>query len=98
MKESQLKKKLSKMCAGAVAVAALAIPFAGVASASPGASQFCSDNGDFGGNHGQCTSIVESFVNNGNGDVAGFCKLLDLTGVLPPGVSRGQCVSFFRHF
>jgi hypothetical protein len=92
-----MRKRSIMAGVGALAVSALAfIPLAG-AGAAPGASDFCTANGDFGGNHGQCVSIVQSFVNNGNNDPAGYCRLLDLTGSLPPGVSRGQCVSFFRH-
>ena len=85
------------MMAGVAALAVSAMAFVPIsgASADSGVSQFCAANGDFGGNHGQCTSIVQNAINNGNAEPVAFCKFIDL--VITP-INRGQCVSSFRHF
>jgi hypothetical protein len=61
----------------AAAFAALAFGMSGtVATAAPNFSQVCTDNGDFGLSHGECTSILNGFFNKGKGanDAAAFCR------------------------
>ena len=75
----------------------LVIAVPGAASADPGVSQFCTGAGDFGTTHGECVSIVQGFVNNGNAEPVAFCKLLKAIGLLDLlNVNLGECVSFIR--
>ena len=92
---------MKKLLIGAVSAVALSLAFTGPASATPGASQFCTANGDFGVSHGECTSILENLFNDGNATPVGVCKFIK---VAFPGFfdatwkNLGDCVSDFRHF
>jgi len=81
--------------------AALALAFAAApAQAIPGASQYCTDNDDFGLSHGRCTELVTKiFDENANNDAPAACKLaeaFDPDGFAAIFKSRGACVSFLR--
>ena len=73
-----MKKLL--MAAGVATVLTLGFGVA-PASAAPNFSQLCTDNGDFGVSHGECTSILNGFYNKGKGnnDAAALCKDFKVT-------------------
>lgn len=69
---------MKKLLTGA-ALAALILGFSGfVANAAPNWSQACTANSNFGLTHGECSSILNGFFNDGKGnnDVAAYCKLI----------------------
>lgn len=86
-------RRLRVLVAVVVAVFTLSLSVTG-ASALPGASQFCSDSGEFGfATHGQCVSTVQTFFNSGNADPVALCRIFGNGGF----ANQGQCVSFLRH-
>jgi hypothetical protein len=67
---------MKKILIGTAAALALSLAFA-PANASPdfNASQYCTDNADFGFGHGDCTKIVTKIVNKtGSDDAVAFCQ------------------------
>ena len=73
------------------------------ASAAPNWSQVCTDNGDFGVTHGECTSILNGFYNKGQGanDAAAYCKdakLFDPSGFDAFFGNIGQCVKVLKPY
>ena len=94
---------MKKLLILAAATTALALSAGvGPVSAAPGfnASQYCTDNGDFGFSHGDCTSIIAREANkSGSDDPAAFCKafkLVDPTDFDAFYKNIGDCVSSFH--
>jgi len=91
---------MKKLLIGAVSAVALTLAFSGPAAAVPGASQYCTANGDFGLSHGDCVSLIENLYNKGNAEEVGVCKLFK---EFYPGIfdyyfkNLGDCVSSLRH-
>ncbi len=62
-----------------LAFAALILAFGGTAAnAAPNWSQACTANNNFGLSHGECTSVLNGYYNEGKGnnDVAAYCKFI----------------------
>ena len=76
-----------------VAAVMLVAPQPQPAQATPGVSQLCTDLNDLGLSHGECVSTIQAFVNSGNANPVGVCKLFGNLGFK----NQGQCVSFLRH-
>ena len=73
---------MKKLLLAAAAATVMTLGFgAAPASAAPNWSQACTDNGNFGVSHGECTSILNAFYNNGQGnnDAAAYCKAVKAT-------------------
>ena len=81
-----------------VAVATLFM--AGAVGAQPvNCSEACTALGDVGVTHGQCVSLCQTcncLSTNGDTCPVCECKVLELTGVLPPELPLGQCIKDFR--
>lgn len=93
---------MKKILIGTAAALVLSFAFA-PAQAAPGfnASQYCTDNGDFGIGHGRCTELVTKLVDKSvRNDAVEACKefqTFDPDGFEAFGFkNRGACVSFLR--
>jgi hypothetical protein len=90
---------MKKILLGTLAAAALSLSLTTTASADPNWSQVCTDNANFGLSHGECTSILNAYYNNGQGsnDVAAYCRqyrVLDALGDL----NQGQCIKILKPY
>ena len=93
---------MKKILIGTAAALALTLSF-GSAGAAPGfnASQYCTDNGDFGLSHGRCTELVTKIVDKStSNDAVEACKefqAFDPDGFTAFGFkNRGDCISWLR--
>jgi hypothetical protein len=91
---------MKKILIGAAAALALSMSF-GTAYAIPGASQYCTDNGDFGLSHGRCTELVTKiFDKSTSNDAVEACK--EFEAFYPDDFTafgfknRGDCISWLR--
>lgn len=76
-----------------VATTAAALVTAGSASAAPGVSQFCSDNGDFGVTHGGCVAAFGA--NNLTPAIADFCRDPQVQAAVTA-KNHGECVTTLK--
>ena len=97
------KNRMMPLVMGLCLVLSVALTITVASQAAPPAnstcSALCTDLGDLGLNHGECTSFCTSCTNNGNTTKNCACNFLDFIGEIGPGgafKNFGQCIKALK--
>jgi hypothetical protein len=94
--------RMKKILLGTLAAAAMSIGLAVTPASADSFSQACADNANFGySSHGECTSILTAYYNNGQGsnDVAAYCKYIKAVDAIDFfGGNVGQCIKLLKPY